>query len=42
MCPLARAHQTVDKPNGMIAAFGGFVGNGLDRSVPPCQKYDAT
>ena len=25
---------------GLLRPYGWFVGNGLDRSVPPCQKYD--
>ena len=27
---------------GILQTFGRFVGNGLDRSVLPCQKHDAT
>ena len=27
---------------GILQTFGGFVGNGLDRSVLPRQKHDAT
>ena len=27
---------------GLLCTFGWFVGNGLDRSVLPCQKHDVT
>ena len=40
--PLGGSHRLSINLTGRLRTFGRFVGNGLDRSVLPCQKHDAT
>ena len=44
MCrPFGAAHfRLTINLMGILRTFGWFVGNGLDRSVLPCQKHNAT